>query len=147
MMCLTAGADVAYPIGTLHLSLSFEEHSQSLAGGIFNVATRLGTALGVAITSSIATSVSRKYHRAHPSLEYDSPEVLMVGFRAAGWACFAAGIIAVVTVIFGLRGMGVVGAEKASEDELSSTHSVGRSADDLEKKDVDVVGLSDTPTV
>jgi len=38
---LIAGADIVYPVGTLQISAAFDEDSQSLAGGIFNVATRV----------------------------------------------------------------------------------------------------------
>lgn len=118
------GADVVYPVGNLQIASNFDQDSQSLAGGIFNVATRvsggsfeelplnqfqIGTSLGLAITSSIATSVSSKYHAANPSLLADSPEVLMVGFRAAGWTCFAAALLSFIIALVGLRGIGIVG--------------------------------------
>lgn len=37
------GADVVYPVGNLYLSSVFEDDSQSLAGGLFNVASRVRT--------------------------------------------------------------------------------------------------------
>jgi hypothetical protein len=40
--CVIAGADIVYPVGTLQISSAFDEDSQSLAGGMFNVATRVG---------------------------------------------------------------------------------------------------------
>ncbi|KAJ7729261.1 major facilitator superfamily domain-containing protein [Mycena maculata] len=111
---IPVGADVVYPVGNLHLSSVFDDDSQSLAGGLFNVASRIGTSLGLAISSSIATATSQKYQHAHPELAIDSPEVLMVGFRAAGWTCFAASVISFVIGVVGLRGIGIIGhkAEK-----------------------------------
>ncbi|KAK7044587.1 MFS general substrate transporter [Favolaschia claudopus] len=118
VMLLVSGGDVFYPVGNLHLSSVFDEDSQSMAGGLFNVASRLGTSLGLAVTSSIATATSEKYSRAHPSLAADSPEVLMVGYRAAGWTCFAAAVIAFGITIFGLKGMGVPGARSEQESDI-----------------------------
>ncbi|KAJ7146260.1 major facilitator superfamily domain-containing protein [Mycena epipterygia] len=114
VMVFTVGADVVYPVGNLYLSSVFEDDSQSLAGGLFNVASRIGTSLGLAITSSIATATSEKYQHAHPELALNSPEVLMVGFRAAGWTCFAVSVLSFAIAIFGLRGVGIIGrnAEK-----------------------------------
>ncbi|KAJ7682956.1 major facilitator superfamily domain-containing protein [Mycena rosella] len=105
-------ADVIYPAGNLYLSSVFDDDSQSLAGGLFNVATRIGTSLGLAITSSIATATSQKYQRAHPELALDSPEVLMVGFRAAGWTCFAVSVLSLMIALFGLRGVGIIGQKE-----------------------------------
>jgi len=36
----------------------------------------------------------------------------MVGFRAAGWTCFAAALLSFLISIVGLRGIGVVGQRK-----------------------------------
>lgn len=117
VMVLNAGADVAFPIVSLHLSHSFDQDSQSLAAGLFTVSIRLATALGMAITSTVANEASKRFHLARPDLLDSSPEVLMVGYRAAGWTCFAAGSIAVLTVLIGLRDLGIVGLRKAQEVE------------------------------
>ncbi|KAJ6544040.1 major facilitator superfamily domain-containing protein [Mycena capillaripes] len=109
VMLFIVGADVVYPVGNLHLSSVFDEDSQSLAGGLFNVASRIGTSLGLAVTSSVATATSQKYQRAHPELALDSPQVLMAGFRAAGWTCFAVAVLCFGIALFGLNGIGIVG--------------------------------------
>jgi hypothetical protein len=124
------GADFVYPVGNLHIASTFDQDSQSLAGGVFNVATRvstfinssgpyiinslpqIGTSIGLAVSSSIATAISKKYGLAHPSLTANSPEVLMVGFRAAGWTGFAAAVLAFIIGLVGLRGIGIVGQQK-----------------------------------
>ncbi|KAJ7205262.1 major facilitator superfamily domain-containing protein [Mycena pura] len=119
VMIFTVGADVVYPVGNLHLSSVFDSDSQSLAGGLFNVASRMGTSLGLAVTSSIATATSQKYQHSHPDLALDSPDVLMAGFRTAGWTCFAVSVFSFGIALFGLRGIGIVGqrAEKPGADE------------------------------
>lgn len=77
---------------------------------------QLGTSIGLALTSTIATAASARYHAAHPDLPADSPGVLMVGFRAAGWTCFAAAGVAFCIAAFGLRNIGVVGKTTQQED-------------------------------
>jgi hypothetical protein len=144
-----AGADIVYPVGSLLISSAFDEDSQSLAGGIFNVATRvrrvflgfsttlisffnqLGTSLGMAITSSIATNVSRRYSINHPSLPPNSPEVLMAGFRAGGWVLFGAAALSIIIGLIGLRGVGIVGRQKTSDIAQSIT------TEGSEEKDTD----------
>jgi fluoride ion exporter CrcB/FEX len=74
----------------------------------------MGTSLGLAVSSSVATATSQKYQRAHPELGLDSPEVLMAGFRAAGWTCFAAAVVCFGFALFGLRGIGIVGSSSGA---------------------------------
>ncbi|KAF7302552.1 MFS domain-containing protein [Mycena chlorophos] len=133
VMVITVGPDVVYPVGNLYLSTVFDDDSQALAAGLFAIAMRvsqfshqynivssqhthkqLGTSLGLAVTSSIATATSQNYQHAHAQLVATSPEVLMVGYRAAGWTLMAAGIVAFGIAAFGLRGIGIVG--RAKED-------------------------------
>nr|GAT47431.1 predicted protein [Mycena chlorophos] len=114
VMVITTGPDVVYPVGNLYLSTVFDDDSQALAAGLFAIAMRLGTSLGLAVTSSIATATSQNYQHAHAQLAANSPEVLMVGYRAAGWTLMAAGIVAFAIAAFGLRGIGIVG--RAKED-------------------------------
>ncbi|KAJ6455296.1 major facilitator superfamily domain-containing protein [Mycena vitilis] len=108
VMVLVVGADAVYPVGNLRVCSAFADDSQALAGGVFSVATRLGTSIGLAVISSISTAISSRYNHAHPSLAPDSPEVLMVGFRAGGWACFAAALVSFCIALVRLRGMGIV---------------------------------------
>ncbi|KAG2118366.1 major facilitator superfamily domain-containing protein [Suillus clintonianus] len=121
MMITIVGVDIVYSLGNQQITVSFDEDSQSLAGGIFSVTTRLATALGLAVTSEIADSVSKAYNNKHPDLDAQSPEVLMVGFRAAGWTCFASTLLGIVIVILGLRGLGIIGKKtRATEDAIQS---------------------------
>lgn len=109
IMVIMVGADLIYPIGSLHISIACDEESQSLAGGIFNVATRIGTSLGLAVTSSIAQVVSERYNMNHPEEAPTDPAVLLPGFRVAGWTCFAAAVLSVSIAVIFLRDIGVVG--------------------------------------
>ncbi|KAI0742337.1 major facilitator superfamily domain-containing protein [Daedaleopsis nitida] len=109
IMLTISWTDVAYTVGNLHISIAFDADSQGLAGGIFNVATRLGTSISLALSSSVATAVSQSYQRAHPGSAADDADVLMAGFRAAGWVSFALAAGSFVVCVFGIRGVGVIG--------------------------------------
>ncbi|EIW86181.1 MFS general substrate transporter [Coniophora puteana RWD-64-598 SS2] len=117
MVVCIVGVDAIYPIGNLQITAEFDEDSQSLAGGIFNVTTRIATSLGLAVTSSIAANVSQKYNHAHADLSSTSPEVLMVGFRAAGWTCFATSVISLIVAVFWLRDIGNVKTDSTGAPE------------------------------
>jgi MFS family permease len=137
VMIFIVGASVTYPLGTLHLARTFDEKSQSLAGGIFNVAQQIGMALGFGVAFSISGSVSQKYNRAHPDLSPSDPQVLMVGFRAAAWALLAAcGIALGISVVF-LRGLGKVGKANDSLVEQSASSATIAA---LEQKDLNNSG-------
>ncbi|GBE87203.1 MFS general substrate transporter [Sparassis crispa] len=109
VMVFVSWTDVAYTVGNLQISIAFGADSQGLAGGIFNVATRLGTSLALALSSSIATAVSDAYAARHPALPRGAPAVLERGFRAAGWFAFALAAASFVICVVFLRGVGVIG--------------------------------------
>ncbi|KAF7349750.1 MFS general substrate transporter [Mycena sanguinolenta] len=115
VMILLPGADLIYPAGTLQVASAVDNDSKSLAGGIFNVAIRLGSSLGLAVSTIISTTVSKRFQSAHPELSSDNPRVLMAGFRAVGWSLVGAGVISFAIALIGLRGIGIIG--KASEAE------------------------------
>lgn len=116
MMITVSGVAIIYPLGNQQIALSLDEDSQSLAGGIFSVTARLAIAIGLAVTSGIVDSVSKAYNNKHPDLDAQSPEVLLVGFRAAGWTCFASTLLGIVIVIIGLRDLGVIGKKTRASD-------------------------------
>ena len=63
----------------------------------------------MAVTSSIATSVSQKYNTHHSDLTSTDPQVLLAGFRAAGWTCCGSLLISLAIAVVGMRGIGLVG--------------------------------------
>ncbi|KAF7370105.1 MFS general substrate transporter [Mycena sanguinolenta] len=111
-------------------SARVDNDSKSLAGGIFNVAIRLGSLLGLTVSTIISTTVSKHFQSAHPELSSDDPRVLMAGFRAAAWSLIAAGGISFAIALIGLRGIGIIGKPSeaksaARESEPKSEASVG----------------------
>ena len=86
-----------FTVSNLVISDAFPPEVQSLAGGVFNEASQFGNSVGLAITSAIAASVTN-------SSRLNDPKVaLMAGYRAAFWLVFAASVIVVVFVFFGLQ--------------------------------------------
>ena len=73
---------------------------------------QLGTSLGLAVSSTAATYVSQTYAGKHPALKSDSPEVMLAGFRAAGWICLAVGSTAVLIGLVRLRSIGIAGQKQ-----------------------------------
>ena len=65
--------------------------------------------------------MSQKYHLKHPDSPDNSPEVLMVGFRAAGWTLCTAAAASLFIALVGLRDIGIVGQHKKSETEVQET--------------------------
>jgi hypothetical protein len=56
----------------------------------------------------VSNSVSQRFSSQNPLLPASAPSVLMAGYRAAGWACFAAAAVAMLIAAFGLRGMDIL---------------------------------------
>lgn len=84
--------------------------------------------------------MSEKYALAHPALLLNSPEVLMVGFRAAGWTCFAAAALSFLIGLVGLRNIGIVGQRKTvpiSAEGTTDSYAINISTI---RKDVKSVG-------
>ncbi|KAJ6468826.1 major facilitator superfamily-domain-containing protein [Mycena sanguinolenta] len=130
VMILLPGADLIYPAGTLQVVSAVDNDSKSLAGGIFNVAIRLGSSFGMAVSTIISTTLSKHFQSAHPGVSSDDPQVLMVGFRAAAWSLIGTAVISFAITLIGLRGIGILGKpsdakEAVPEPEPKPEASVG----------------------
>lgn len=77
------------------------------------------------MTSAVSNSVSSSYLASQPAalgLNASSPEVLLAGYRVAGWVCLAVNILALALSIFGFRNLGIVGKQdegQAISEEIS----------------------------
>ncbi|KAG9041678.1 hypothetical protein FS837_011898 [Tulasnella sp. UAMH 9824] len=133
VMLLSVGPDLFFSAANLHIQNSVGEDKQALAGSLFMIATRYATALGLAVCSAVSTAEARRYTRKMPPTSFDTfnstsvassssaessfaPEALLQGLRAAGWACLAFTILALVIAVFGLRGTDIV-EKRTSDDE------------------------------
>jgi len=128
---LVVGVDAFYVVGTIQIIASVPEDSQSLAGGMFNVAGRIGNSIGLAVSSTVANSISQKYYNSMSASEQaingmESPKVLMIGYRAGGWMCFAAAVLAlVIAALFTRHIERTANGEKSSTDAPSIATEVG----------------------
>lgn len=100
--------DVLWTVGLLVVSEAFPEDTQALAGGVFNTVGQLGNSIGLAVMGVISTSATQNSHLASKQ----SPEALMVGYRASFWAAFAWMILACLMGGWGLRKVGKVGLKR-----------------------------------
>ncbi|EJT98005.1 MFS general substrate transporter [Dacryopinax primogenitus] len=107
VMLFIVGPDAAYAVSNIHISAAVPAQDQALAGGIFNVTTRLATALGIATSSAVATAVSNAAQRADGDLTR-SPSALLSGYHAAAWVCFGIAMVAMVIDLVGLRGLPMI---------------------------------------
>lgn len=102
------GVDVIWTVGLLVVSESLPEKTQALAGGVFNTVAQLGNSVGLAVMGVISTSAIQKSH----FVQKESPQALMVGYRAAFWAAFAWMALACFTGGWGLSKVGKVGLKR-----------------------------------
>lgn len=114
-MCLI----VLYTCSNLIIASAFPLEKQSLAGGIFNTLAQIGNSVGLTIGAVLAASVSGTSKQHGESVVASDghgigPEqwMLLKGFRATFWLCFAAMSSVVILSGGGLRKAGKVGLKK-----------------------------------
>ncbi|KAI0907266.1 MFS general substrate transporter [Ustulina deusta] len=101
-------ADIVLVIANLSITSIFPSETHGLAGGVTNTVAQLGTTFGLNLTAILATVVTRESKFA----DKDSPDALLVGYRASFWASFGATVFMLFIVAFGLRRIGKVGSIK-----------------------------------
>ncbi|PSR74384.1 hypothetical protein PHLCEN_2v9892 [Hermanssonia centrifuga] len=84
----------------------------------------LGTSVGLAVTSTIANSVSTRFNKEHPEYVGTSPEVLMAGFRAAGWTCCGTVSLSLLIAIVGIRGIGLAGQRRPIVEKMKDGQDI-----------------------
>ncbi|KAG9223106.1 hypothetical protein CCMSSC00406_0000205 [Pleurotus cornucopiae] len=108
------GADFVFSSGTLFVAKTVAQHEQSLAGGVMQTMTQLGTTLGVPITTIVYNRVvqqrSREMRwRLNPMASNAPRPAMLAGYRAAQWCAFAFGCLAIILALIFLPGVGIVG--------------------------------------
>ncbi|KAL4258889.1 MFS transporter superfamily protein [Pleurotus pulmonarius] len=108
------GADFVFSSGTLFVAKTVAQHEQSLAGGVMQTMTQLGTTLGVPITTIVYNRVvqqrSREMRwRLNPMGSNAPRPAMLAGYRAAQWCAFAFGCLAIILALIFLPGVGIVG--------------------------------------
>lgn len=99
---------VLYTISNLIITSSFPPTKQSLAGGVFNTVSQIGNSVGLTVGAVIAASVSGT-SSSHDASGKAGDDLLLKGYRATFYACFAAMGLVAVGSMWGLRKAGRVG--------------------------------------
>ncbi|KAF7378142.1 MFS general substrate transporter [Mycena sanguinolenta] len=94
------GADFVFAGGTIFVAKVALPGEQSVAGGLFQTLTQLGTAFGLAITTIVHNAAGG---------EGVGDDVPLKAYRAAQWTCFGMAMLGTVLAIGFLRGVGPVG--------------------------------------
>ena len=98
--------DVIYTVANLIIVDIFPSSRHALAGAVFNTVAQFGTSLGLAVMAIISASTTKQQHN------LDQAHALLVGYKAAYWACFALMSSGCVMSVFGLKKVGRVGLKK-----------------------------------
>ncbi|KAJ7769064.1 MFS general substrate transporter [Mycena maculata] len=97
------GADFVFAAGTLFVAKVSLPHEQSLAGGLFQTLTQLGTAFGLAISTIAFDAV------AGTSSADAAP---LKAYKAAQWTAFGMAMFCTLLAVVFLRGVGPVGSDE-----------------------------------
>jgi len=122
------GADFIFSCGTLFVARVALPHEQSVAGGLFQTLTQLGTSFGLAITTIVHNKSVRR-ETAKEGIVPDrlasnaSLEAMLKGFKAAQWAGFGFAMGALLLAVLFLHGVGVVGGKQPHLLENTSNPS------------------------
>ncbi|KDQ24021.1 hypothetical protein PLEOSDRAFT_1068013 [Pleurotus ostreatus PC15] len=124
------GADFVFAAGTIFVARVVKPEEQSLAGGLFQTMTQLGTALGVTVTTIVFNRVvAQDARRLGLDPASNSPqggvpdhsEPMLAGYRAAQWTAFAFGAVATLVTVATMSGVGIVGDRKGASSSPSSS--------------------------
>ncbi|KAL5365343.1 major facilitator superfamily domain-containing protein [Aspergillus floccosus] len=97
--------DALFTVGLIVITDVFPDHTQALAGAVFNTSAQFGSALGMAILQVISTLVTNKSSK-------EETQALMDGYRASFWTMFGFMILCTAIGFFGLRKAGRVGLKR-----------------------------------
>nr|GAT55166.1 predicted protein [Mycena chlorophos] len=94
------GVDFLFAAGMMFVSNAVGPQEQSLAGGVFQTMTQIGTSLGVTVSTIVLDTVAASLPRGADPLS---------AYQAANWTGVAFGLCACFTAFVAFRGVGVGG--------------------------------------
>ncbi|KAF5365655.1 hypothetical protein D9758_003166 [Tetrapyrgos nigripes] len=100
------GGDFVFAAGTLFVAKVCHENEQSLAGGLFQTLTQLGTAFGLAVSTIVHSSVTKNHASTGLSNAENAP---LQAYQAAQWTAFGMALFCTLLAVVFLRGIGPVG--------------------------------------
>ncbi|KAJ7065155.1 MFS general substrate transporter [Mycena belliarum] len=103
------GADFIFAAGTLFVAKVSLPHEQSLAGGLFQTLTQLGTSFGLAISTIAFDAVTQK--------EGAGSEAPLKAYKAAQWTAFGMAVLCTLLAAVFLGGVGPVGSDERRKSE------------------------------
>ncbi|KAK7040368.1 hypothetical protein VNI00_009838 [Paramarasmius palmivorus] len=137
------GVDFVFTAGTMFIAKVAPLHQQSLAGGVFQCMTKLGTSLGLTISTVVFDNVLQNTSRRDglpppPDARHAEKYIQLRSYHAAFWSTFAFGVLSSILAFAFLRGAGLVGhkrGSKAGELEEGSSQETSTHGDvETEKK-------------
>lgn len=103
-VCSVVGADFVFATGTLFVASVSAPGEQSVAGGVFQTMTQLGTSLGVTISTIVFNRIKKRIEGRGPP-----PQDMLPAYKDTMWTCFAFGMCATLMSLVFFRGLGTVG--------------------------------------
>ncbi|KAF8331581.1 efflux transporter [Amanita rubescens] len=115
-ICAVMGADFVFASGTLYVAKIAKDDEQSLAGGLFQTMTQIGTTIGVTVTTIVFNRVlaqdSGKQGVILVANQDNAPRSAQLkAYQAAQWATVCFAMIATILAIIFFRHVGIVGVE------------------------------------
>ncbi|KZP15059.1 efflux transporter [Athelia psychrophila] len=112
------GADFVFASGLIFVAKVSDDGEQSLAGGLFNVMTQIGTSFGLTISTIVFDRVNANHAGPGASAE-DLRAATLAGYKAAQWTAFGFAMLSAGLAAVFLRGVGIVGhsAQSVAQDE------------------------------
>jgi MFS family permease len=128
------GADFVYSAGTIFVAKIAFPHEQSLAGGLFQTMTQIGTAFGLTISTIVFNSAVNtqavKEGVVLNSAGTNAPaSAELQGYRAAQWTNAAFPFFASLLAAIFLRKVGIVGHRRHAEQDPSEQTITEQQAD------------------
>jgi len=99
--------DVLFTVGLIIVSDGFPEHTQALAGAVFNTASQFGSSLGLAVMQVVSTVTVTNAAASEAPLE-----ALLSGYRNSFWTMFGLMASCAFLGALGLRKTGKVGLKR-----------------------------------
>ncbi|KAJ7587489.1 putative efflux transporter [Mycena floridula] len=108
------GADFVFSAGTIFVAKESLPQEQSVAGGLFQTMTQLGTSVGVTISTVVFNRIlERECDRfgvmPDPSGRNAPRSAQLSSYKAAQWTAFGFGVLATLLAVIFFRGVGIVG--------------------------------------
>lgn len=109
------GADFVFSAGTIYVARVALPEEQSVAGGLFNTMTQLGTAIGITVATVVYNSINAK----------NGPEAdKLPAYQGSQWASFAFGVLGAVIALVCFYGVGIVGDKIPRAADVEETAQV-----------------------